>query len=280
MFQSVTQDENYVYFTLADGTVIKIAKGNSSSENRIEGQLNGVFSVSKYDRVNFSQGNLLYNPALDVWKFADKQNISYNRDYTSVSQNSNIWIDLFLWGATGYLGTTPFGAKIPIKIEDNNLWFISASNFDYGVYCPIENGGNESGFWRTLTIDEWLYLLNERTNASSLRTIGFVNNIEGLILLPDTSSLAVKNPNILVNGLKYTDETWGALEGNGCVFLPYTENYWTSNAWVSVDHNTVDSRYHTFRGDAVDCRNFSKTRLYGNDYMKTFHVRLVRDCRH
>ena len=254
--------------------------GNSSSENRIEGQLNGVFSVSKYDKVNFSQGNLLYNPALYVWKFADKQNISYNRDYTSVSQDSNIWIDLFLWGATGYLGTTPFGANIPIKIEDNNLWFISISNFDYGVYCPIENGGNESGLWRTLTIDEWLYLLNERTNASSLKTIGFVNNIEGLILLPDTSSLAVKNPNILVNGLKYTDETWGALEGNGCVFLPYTENYWTSNAVVSVEHNSIDRRYHTFCGVAVDCRNFSATRLYGNDYKKTFHVRLVRDCRH
>ena len=32
MFQSVTQDENYVYFTLADGTVIKIAKGSASSD--------------------------------------------------------------------------------------------------------------------------------------------------------------------------------------------------------------------------------------------------------
>ncbi len=32
MFQSVTQDENYVYFTLADGTVIKIAKGNDNTE--------------------------------------------------------------------------------------------------------------------------------------------------------------------------------------------------------------------------------------------------------
>ena len=32
MFQSVTQDDNYVYFTLADGTIIKIAKnGNSGS---------------------------------------------------------------------------------------------------------------------------------------------------------------------------------------------------------------------------------------------------------
>ena len=32
MFQSVSQDENYVYFTLADGTVIKIAKGNGSND--------------------------------------------------------------------------------------------------------------------------------------------------------------------------------------------------------------------------------------------------------
>ncbi len=32
MFQSVTQDENYVYFTLADGTVIEIAKGTTNGE--------------------------------------------------------------------------------------------------------------------------------------------------------------------------------------------------------------------------------------------------------
>ncbi len=32
MFQTVTQDENYVYFTLADGTVIKIAKGSGSND--------------------------------------------------------------------------------------------------------------------------------------------------------------------------------------------------------------------------------------------------------
>ena len=32
MFQSVTQDANYVYFTLADGTVIKIAKGNGPND--------------------------------------------------------------------------------------------------------------------------------------------------------------------------------------------------------------------------------------------------------
>ena len=34
MFQSVTQDENYVYFTLADGTVIKIAKSGDGTEEQ------------------------------------------------------------------------------------------------------------------------------------------------------------------------------------------------------------------------------------------------------
>ena len=33
MFQSVTQDDNYVYFTLADGTVIKIAKGSGNNQS-------------------------------------------------------------------------------------------------------------------------------------------------------------------------------------------------------------------------------------------------------
>ena len=34
MFQSVTQDDNNVYFTLADGTVIKIAKGDGNSSSK------------------------------------------------------------------------------------------------------------------------------------------------------------------------------------------------------------------------------------------------------
>ena len=39
MFQSVTQDENYVYFTLADGTVIKIGKGNGANDQPKENDI-------------------------------------------------------------------------------------------------------------------------------------------------------------------------------------------------------------------------------------------------
>ena len=44
MFQSVTQDENYVYFTLADGTVIKIAKGTSTEEEQPNSEF--IFTIT------------------------------------------------------------------------------------------------------------------------------------------------------------------------------------------------------------------------------------------
>ena len=280
MFQSVTQDENYVYFTLADGTVIKIAKGNDSSKNRIEGQLNGVFSVSKYDKVNFSQGNLLYNPALDTWRFAKGQYTCYLKDKTNVSQMDSIWMDLFMWGSTGYRDLTPLVnsykyyefysyEQVDIKIE----------NYDWGVFCSIENGGNLRNKWRTLTSDEWIYLMEKRNNARNLRTNALVDNIEGIILLPDTSTIAIKNPNFLVDGLSYSIKTWQGLENQGCVFLP-TDKYWTSNPNLSVERVEA-SVYHRIRMDGryidltTNTIKLQGVSLYGLG--ESCHVRLVRN---
>ena len=58
MFQSVAQDENYVYFTLADGTVIKIAKSNGD-KNQPDGD----------DIIKFEDFNLLtalLNAGIDI----------------------------------------------------------------------------------------------------------------------------------------------------------------------------------------------------------------------
>ena len=280
MFQSVTQDENYVYFTLADGTVIKIAKGNDSSKNRIEGQLNGVFSVSKYDKVNFSQGNLLYNPALDTWRFAKGQYTCYLKDKTNVSQMDSIWMDLFMWGSTGYRDLTP--------LVDNYKYYefysyeqvdIKIENYDWGVFCSIENGGNLRNKWRTLTSDEWIYLMEKRNNARNLRTNALVDNIEGIILLPDTSTIAIKNPNFLVDGLSYSIKTWQGLENQGCVFLP-TDKYWTSNPNLRGEQSgtqvyyriRMDGRYIDLTTNTIKLQGVS---LYGLG--ESCHVRLVRN---
>ena len=58
MFQSVTQDDNYVYFTLADGTVIKIAKGNNTN-----GQPNGDAYI---DFEDFNVLKALLNMGVDI----------------------------------------------------------------------------------------------------------------------------------------------------------------------------------------------------------------------
>ena len=66
MFQSVTQDENYVYFTLADGTVIKIVKGNGSNDQpnsefifTITYNSNGGEGVMKTDTFYYGKANTI-----------------------------------------------------------------------------------------------------------------------------------------------------------------------------------------------------------------------------
>ena len=281
MFQSVTQDENYVYFTLADGTVIKIAKGNDSSKNRIEGQLNGIFSVSKYDKVNFSQGNLLYNPALDVWKFAEMQYDCYNQDNTIASTDS-VWMDLFIWGCTGYKFT---------PLIDKAYYFysyeqagIKPENFDWGVFCPIRNGGNQRNQWRTLTREEWIYVINERNDADKLRANAIVNDIKGFILFPDTSTIVINNPNILVSGQSYSIDRWQILEKQGCIFFP-NDNYWTSTPSFRYEKYGTQGYHLVFIGGCYinlsTCNTGTDTGNSGSGYNRYYtekhSVRLVRN---
>ena len=47
-FKSVTQDENYVYFTLADGTIIKIPKGNGSQSSMGDGYVTSGMADGYY----------------------------------------------------------------------------------------------------------------------------------------------------------------------------------------------------------------------------------------
>ena len=137
-----------------------------------DGALPGLFSVSATKQVHFSQGNLQYQASTNTWRFAEHQydyvgtqtadergnyggNVS-GSDNRSISSTYSGWIDLFGWG-TG-----------------SNPTLSSTSYMDYGTFVdwggnPISNGGNTVNQWRTLTIAEWNYLLNTRTDASSKR---------------------------------------------------------------------------------------------------------------
>lgn len=69
MFQSVTQDENYVYFTLADGTVIKIAKSSGSND-----QPNSEFIFTITYDPNGGDGEM----PLDTFYYGISQSLKYS----------------------------------------------------------------------------------------------------------------------------------------------------------------------------------------------------------
>lgn len=238
----------------------------SGTKNK-EGALSGVFSISPTRKVHFSQGNLQYCPLYNEWRFAENQYDFIGWEtYDKRSVTYGYWIDLFAWGTSGcneaimpYSKYYPYyedenGNRDPQPIPD----IATNRDYDWGVYNPISNGGNQKGAWRTPTADDLNYIFAERANCSALCGFAIVNEVEGVIILPD----AWKTPNgiqfvsmadlkyVLTyeNGFsfgeyfaylspEYTDnaynnvynvEQWKKMETAGAVFLPLSDNgYWT-----------------------------------------------------
>ena len=253
-----------------------------------DGALPGLFSVSATKQVHFSQGNLQYQASTNTWRFAEHQydyvgtqtadergnyggNVS-GSDNRSISSTYSGWIDLFGWG-TG-----------------SNPTLSSTSYMDYGTFVdwgsnPISNGGNTVNQWRTLTIAEWNYLLNTRTDASSKRGTGNINGVGGLIILPDSWTLPLGCS--FTSGFttydwahnSYTLAQWAQMEAAGAVFLPAAgyrygtnDNYVGNlgNYWSSTPFNESSAYYMYFYSNDLNVI-FSNSRGYG------FSVRPVLD---
>lgn len=179
---------------------------SQTTDKTIEGELTGAFSVSPSKKVHFSQGNLQYQASTNTWRFAEHQYDFIGENNTNISDTYDGWIDLFGWGT----GNNP----TPADYEDYAIFT------DWGVN-KISNGGNQANIWRTLTIDEWGYLLYERDGKTGQAT---VDGVHGYILLPDSWALP--------SGLKftadpygwgknvYTISDWSKMEKAGAIFLP------------------------------------------------------------
>lgn len=186
-------------------------------------KLPGVFSVSGTKAVNFSKGNLQYDSDNQIWQFAANQwdvigNAAGNTAITvdGIPDKSGI-VDLFCWvgASSSFEGIKQYGiSSSTIGNDYGNV---------YGEALKQDWGKTMGGDWRTLSKDEWNYLLTERTNASDLRTLATVNSKPGLILMPD--GWTASGVSLTVTKENYTDNTigssdWATLEGQGCVFLP------------------------------------------------------------
>jgi len=205
------------------------------------GALPGVFTVAANKKVRFSMGNLQFNPKKYEFRFALHQYDIIGNDNAKIAPNYNGWIDLFGYGTSGYMGLQPYETSTDTQKYLNQD--INGTNYDWGVYNPIGNGGNKAGLWRTLTKDEWKYLAETRPNATKLRSYARVNGIFGYIYLPD--DFYEHRVSVPVNSSTPYDLTqWAILEAAGAVFLPFCEKrkgnameqkvdpfYWTSTGY-------------------------------------------------
>ena len=209
--------------------------GNNGGNTVPDGIINGKFSVSPSQKVYFSKGNLQYQASTNTWRFANHQYDYIGTDNANISQTNSGWIDLFGWGTSNFAhGATCYQPYSTSQNYNDYLAYgSSTANLndqtglaDWGVNA-ISNGGNETRAWRTLTKDEWSYLLTSRSTSSGKRYAkAEVAGKNGLIILPDNWSNSTYTLNNANSGsASFSDNVisssaWSTLEAAGAVFLP------------------------------------------------------------
>ena len=151
-------------------------------------------------------------------------------------------------------------------------------------YPSFDDWGNHiAGGWRTLTRDEWSYVIWSRADASAKRGAATVCGVHGMVLLPDNFSGGTFTAGF--NGWSrnvYDASSWSDMEDAGAVFLPAAgfrdgtvlRNVGTSGKyWSSTPYDEVYAYGMAF-GDYVVC-NYD---YYGYDNRFLGRsVRLVQD---
>ena len=171
------------------------------------------YSVSPGKKVQFSKGNLQYQASTKTWRFAANQWDYIGEANKNISSSYSGWIDLFGWGTGNNPTNTSMNADDYAKFND---WGKNT----------ITNGRNKK--WRTLTKDEWVYLMDRRQTDSGVRfALAIVNDVPGIVLLPDNwarTKYSLNNVNNLGSNYEsnhISKNDWvNKLEPNGAIFLP------------------------------------------------------------
>ena len=286
-----------------------------------EGAIDGLFTINENgDQVYFSQGNLQYQASTNTWRFAEKQwdyvgGVDYNQnmleygnvyengvkcDNAMISSTYSGWIDLFGYGTSGY----NHGAICYQPWSISYQWeaYYAYGSFNYNLndqsgqadwgYNRISNGGNVEGCWRTLSNEEWDYLINVRSTISGIRFVDArVNDVNGIIMLPDNWDASlyelhnINNVNVYNNGAYdfnvVTMDEWELLENNGAIFIPssggrtgehYMSNGYHGYYWSTTSYDDHSSYSVCFSNTGVIMCDYCNMRAYG------WSVRLVQDA--
>ena len=156
-----------------------------------EGSTGNVFSVGQNKKVYFSKGNLQYQASTNTWRFAENQWDVIGENNVNVSPTYAGWIDLFIYGSSGYDGLYPYLIELPDDKIDIGGMNISGTNYDWGQFNPISNGGSQAGLWRVLSKEEMVFLLRRQDSVGNwLEGKGILNLKDGscekgLFIMPD-----------------------------------------------------------------------------------------------
>ena len=223
------------------------------------------FSVSSTQKVYFSKGNLQYIASSNTWQFASTQTEVIGNANSNISASYSSPIDLFGWGT----GTNPTNTS-----TDNDNY--STFN-DWGTRTLYG-----STTWRTLSYNEWAYLLGTRDGNRFAKAI--INSKYGVILFPDNYSPSITISNINNEGANFVNistSNWTKLESDGCIFLPtsgFRNGTTITNVasagyyWTSTSSNATYSRRIVFNNTSFYSSNFAGNKHNGNA------VRLVQDA--
>ena len=269
----------------------------ANAANIIEGAIQAVFSVSDTKKVYFSQGNLQYQASTNTWKFAERQYDMIGWKNNNISSTYDGWIDLFGWGTSGWnsgaLANQPYSVNTRDEDYCPNSLTEDYINADWGIYNKISNGGNQVNMWRTLTKEEWNYLMFKRLNAENKYGVASINGVNGLVLLPDNwispTGVVFNNGTATIAGSEYyktannfTITEWMNMESNGAVFLPaaHSRKGETYASVLSDGNYWSSSSYNDYRLDAFLLWFYSdEISISTSDRSRGCSVRLVQDVK-
>ena len=303
-----------------------------------DGAIDGRFTINgDQAKVYFSQGNLqaTYDGSAWSWAFADNQydyignaegntKVTDSSPFVSGYSGSSTTVDLFGWvGASSNwntnTGVNMYGITSSTATANKDGYGNQrddALNSDWGTLA-ITNGGNTANSgWRTLTYDEWEWILgpssnpNPGTNCRTSSTVGGTENARyakatvdgkaGLIIFPDSYThpsdvTAPTSININASTVAFTVNTydataWEKMEEAGAVFLPdagYRNGatvsyaggrggYWTSSPYNKSTVIGSNDNKKAYYLSISSKNNANDVKLNNNDRYIGYSVRLVK----
>ncbi len=236
------------------------------------GASTATFTVDKGIAVRFSRGNLQYQASTGAWRFAEHQYDYIGSGNSSASSSYSGWIDLFGWGTWQ---------------PDKTPWQTSTASADYSWSASETDAAAIGDGWHTLSIADWLYLVNTRDNASEKYGEATVCGVRGIVILPDNWTLPENltfSPGFsggVFNDYSlnvYSVDQWEQMELAGAVFLPAAGDRMGTFVdgvgaggfyWSSTVYSEGSSWYLFFNGMTKDVNVVT-------DYCRGLSVRLVR----